>query len=90
MRKLIKLLKTLKSKDVNISENTTKTAWPISVDFLQKDDTDYIMDNKSYLPHGVYADREYSQETERKCKLLRLILKAARQHKDYQGRCKME
>ena len=65
-------------------------AWPISVDFLQKDDTDYIMDNKSYLPHGVYADREYSQETERKCKLLRPILKAARQHKDYQGRCKME
>ena len=41
-------------------------ARPISVDFLQKDDTDYIMDNKSQLPEGIYADREYNQETERK------------------------
>ena len=41
-------------------------ARPISVDFLQKDDTDYIMENKSNLPQGVYADREYNQEAERK------------------------
>ena len=39
-------------------------ARPISVDFLRKDDTDYIMENKSQLPGGVYADREYNQETE--------------------------
>ena len=48
------------------------------------------MENKSQLPEGVYADREYNQETERKQKLLRPILKAARKHKDFQGRCKME
>ena len=65
-------------------------ARPILVDFLRKDDTDYIMENKSQLPGGVYADREYNQETERKRKLLRPILKAARQHKDFQGRCKMD
>ena len=65
-------------------------ARPISVDFLRKDDTDYIMENKSQLPDGVYADREYNQETERKRKLLQPILKAARQHKDFQGRCKMD
>ena len=65
-------------------------ARPISVDFLRKDDTDYIMENKSQLPGGVYADREYNRETERKRKLLRPILKAARQHKDFQGRCKMD
>ena len=53
----------------------------IQVDFLRKDDTDYIMENKSQLPGGVYADREYNQETERKRKLLRPILKAARQHR---------
>ena len=64
-------------------------ARPISVDFLRKDDTDYIMENKSQLPGGVYADREYNQETERKRKLLQPILKVARQHKDFQGRCKM-
>ena len=33
-------------------------ARPISVDFLRKDDTDYIMENKLNLPKGVYADRE--------------------------------
>ena len=65
-------------------------ARPISVDFLRKDDTDYIMENKSHLSEGVYADREYNQETEWKRKLLQPILKAARQHKDFQGRCKME
>ena len=65
-------------------------ARPISVDFLRKDDTDYIMENKSQLPGGVYADREYNQETEQKRKLLRPILKAARQHKDFPGRCKMD
>ena len=41
-------------------------ARPVSVDFLWKDDTDYIMENKSHLPEGVYADREYNQETEHK------------------------
>ena len=65
-------------------------ARPISVDFLWKDDTDYIMENKSQLPGGVYADREYNEETERKRKLLWPILKVARQHKDFQGRCKMD
>ena len=65
-------------------------ARPISVDFLRKDDTDYIMENKSQLPGGVYADREYNQETKRNRKLLRPILKVARQHKDFQGRCKMD
>ena len=48
------------------------------------------MENKLNLLQGVYADREYNQETERKRKPLCPILKAARQHKDYQGRCKME
>ena len=48
------------------------------------------MENKSHLSEGVYADREYNQETERKQKLLRPILKAARQHKDFQGKCKIE
>ena len=63
---------------------------PISVDFLRKDDTDFIMENKSHLPEGIYADREYSQDTERNRKLLRPILKAARMNKDFKGRCKLE
>ena len=62
----------------------------VSVDFLPKDDTDLIMENKSHPVQGVYVDREYNQETECKHKLLQPILKAARQHKDYQGHHKME
>ena len=41
-------------------------ARPISVDFLCKGDTDFIMENKSHLPQGVYMDWEYNQETEHK------------------------
>lgn len=63
---------------------------PISVDFLRKEDADFIMENKAHLPEGIYADREYSQDTERKRKLLRPILKAARMNKDFKGRCKLE
>ena len=63
---------------------------PISVDFLRKEDADFIMDNKTELPEGIYADREYSQDTERKRKLLRPILRAARMNKDFKGRCKLE
>ena len=74
----------------HLGKYNKERARPISVYFLRKDDTDCIMENKTQLPHGIYMDREYNQDTEQKHKLLRPILKAARQHKDYQGRCKME
>ena len=63
---------------------------PISVDFLRKDDTDFIMENKSKLPQGIYIDREYNKEVVCKRKLVCPILKAVRQHKDFQGRRKLE
>ena len=39
---------------------------PVLVEFMVKEDADYLLNNRSYLPNGVYIDREYSKETEEK------------------------
>ena len=63
---------------------------PISVEFLRKEDTDFIFTNKSKLRNGIYADREYPVEIEKKRKLLRPILTVAKKHKKFRKRCKLE
>ena len=63
---------------------------PLSVEFKYHLDTDYIMENRGYLNEGVYVDREYTDEIERKRKMLLPILKTARHHKDYKKKCKLE
>ena len=35
---------------------------PIVVEFLHKDDVDYVVSNRRYLPEGVYAYHEYTKE----------------------------
>ena len=37
---------------------------PISVTFENKSDTDHLFENKTRLGKGIFADREYCQETE--------------------------
>ena len=37
---------------------------PALVEFMVKEDADYLLNNRSYLPNGVYINREYSKETE--------------------------
>ena len=39
---------------------------------------------------GIYVDREYISDIEYKRKLLQPILRAARNHEDYKGRCRMD
>ena len=39
---------------------------PISVEFENRKDVDSILEYKYYLAKGIYVDREYSIETERK------------------------
>ena len=39
---------------------------PISVEFVHKEDTNFILDNRFDLVKGIYVDREYPAETERK------------------------
>ena len=63
---------------------------PLSVKFKYRIDTDYIMENRGYLNEGVYVDREYTDEIERKRKMLLPILKTARHLKDYKKKCKLE
>ena len=48
------------------------------------------MENKGYLQQGVYVDREYVPEIERKWRLLLPVLKAAKQCKDYKKKCRLE
>ena len=43
---------------------------PISVEFENQRDADSILEFKYYLSSGVYVDREYSMDTERKCRIL--------------------
>ena len=63
---------------------------PISIEFSFKHDADYIMENRSYLESGIYVDCEYTSDIEYRRKLLQPILRAARNHDDYRGRCRMD
>ena len=48
------------------------------------------MDSRDWLPQGVTVSREYSQDVENQCKLLRPILNLARSIKHYNGKCKLQ
>ena len=63
---------------------------PLSVEFASKEDVDFILSNKSNLRAGVYVDREYPVEIEKKRKLLRPILTAAKKQKKFRKKCRME
>ena len=63
---------------------------PISIAFEKKSHADILFKSKSWLPRGVYIDREYTQEVENKRKLLHPILKLARSIEKYRGKCKLE
>ena len=56
---------------------------PVSVEFEHIQDVEFIMENKGYLRRGVYVDREYIPEIERKRRILLPVLKAAKLCKDY-------
>ena len=62
----------------------------ISVEFQLKQDADYMIENKKSLGEGIFVDREYSNDVERRRKSLRPVLKAAREHKDLKKKCKLE
>ena len=62
----------------------------LSIEFKYKEDVKYIMDNKSYLRHGVFVDYEYTGDIEQTRNLLLPILRRARQTEPYKGHCKIE
>ena len=48
-----------------------------------------LFESKSWLPKGVFVDKEYTQEIENQQCLLRPILKLARSFENYKGKCKL-
>ena len=63
---------------------------PVLVEFYHKSDADFLLSNRTHLPKGVYIDKQYSEETEKEHHRLRPILRMARKHDNFKGKCKME
>ena len=63
---------------------------PICISFASKNDAEPLLERKKKLKQGIYIDRKYKEEEETERKLLRPMLKAARKHTHYRGKCKLE
>ena len=63
---------------------------PVLVEFCFKSDAEYLLMNRKELPQGVFVDKQYSDDTEKERRKLRPILRAARKHENYKGKCKMD
>ena len=62
---------------------------PISVTFVYNEDCEHLLANKKYLPKGVFADKQYCEETENIRRILRPIIRKAKRG-TYKERCRME
>ena len=60
-----------------IGRYNRQRARPLSVEFKYKEDTKYIMENKSYLRRGIFVDYEYTVDIEQTRNLLLPILRKA-------------
>ena len=63
---------------------------PIRVSFTSQSDAELLLERKKKLKQGIYVDREYSEKEEAERKLLHPILRAARKHTHYWGKCKLD
>ena len=77
-------------KTVRLGRFNLDRCRPISITFAKLEDVEYLLANKRYLPKGIYLNKEYTAEVERKRKLLRPILKIAKQHPDFKDKCFMD
>ena len=68
---------------------STRSNRPVSVTFGKYSDAAYVLENRYYLPEGIYVAREYTEETERKRAQLRPYLQAAKNMSQYAGRCRI-
>ena len=68
---------------------SSKIIWPVSITIEKYSDAAYVLENRYYLPQGVFAEREYTEETEKKRKILRPCLRAAKNLNHYAGRCRI-
>ena len=63
---------------------------PIQVKYKNENDVIELLNNKRKLPKGIYADKEYTAETDRRRRILRPILKAAKNLPEYKKKSKLE
>ena len=63
---------------------------PVSIELYHKQDIDYIIENRFDLDRGIYVDKEYPSEVERKWKTLLPILRAAKRSSEYKKQSKLE
>ena len=62
---------------------------PVSVEFVHKEDRTYILENRSYLNEGVFADKEYPADVERIRQSLLPILRAVKKLDKYRDQSRM-
>ena len=63
---------------------------PISLELQHKQDVEFILENRFDLDRGIYVDREYPLEIERKRKTLLPVLHAAKKLSDYKKQSRLE
>ena len=78
-------LSILKTK--RIGRFSVERSRPISITLSRYEDVEYLLAYKKYLPEGIYLDKEYCEEVERKRKLLCPIMHYAKHHDDYKKKC---
>ena len=77
-------------KSSRLGKYNSRRGRPIVVHFVYHEDCEYLLANRSYLPDGVFLDRQYSEETENKRRILQPIYKVAKNHTSYREHCTME
>ena len=63
---------------------------PVSIEFHHKQDVEFILENRFDLDRGIYVDKEYPKDVERKRKILLPILRAAKRSSEYKKQSKLE
>ena len=69
---------------------TMEKSRPISITFRKYEDVEYLLTYKRYLPRGIYLDKEYCEEIEKRRKLLRPIMRCAKKHDNFKKKCRMD
>ena len=63
---------------------------PVAIELQHRHDIEYILENRFDLERGIFVDKEYPTEIERKRRTLLPILKAAKRLSDYKKGSRLE
>ena len=57
-------------KTYRLGHYNSQRGRPIVINFVYHEDCENLLSNKKYLPRGIFVDRQYSQDTENKRRIL--------------------